>query len=80
MKAQLAGKASDGKALSSFVSYWHLAMTINRSWHGKNRMLKNPSLEERITWHLEHSKNCSCRPIPEKILAEIKKREKSARP
>jgi hypothetical protein len=55
-------------------------MTINRAWHGKNRMLKNPSLEERITWHLEHSKNCSCRPIPEKILAEIKKREKSARP
>jgi hypothetical protein len=35
-------------------------------------MPKNPSVEERIGWHLEHKKNCACRPIPKKLLAEMK--------
>jgi hypothetical protein len=34
-------------------------------------MPKNPTLEQRIEWHLEHQKNCKCRPIPEKLLREI---------
>jgi len=55
-------------------------MKLNRRWHEKNRMPKNPSLEERIKWHVEHSKNCRCRPISEKILTEIKKRSKKTRP
>ncbi len=50
-------------------------MKINKEWHLKNRMPKNPSLEERIKWHKEHAINCSCRPIPENLLVEIKKRE-----
>ena len=41
----------------------------------KNRMTKNPSMETRIKWHIKHSENCSCRPIPEKLLKEIKKRK-----
>ena len=49
-------------------------MTINKDWHLANRMPKNPSLDQRIKWHLEHAKNCQCHPIDEKILAEIKKR------
>jgi hypothetical protein len=52
-------------------------MKINKEWHVKNVMPKNPSLEERIAWHIEHSQNCSCRPIPEKLLSEIKRRGKS---
>src|SRR3972149_8465617 len=44
---------------------------INEAWHKKNRMPKNPSLQERIKWHLEHSKNFACRPIPPKIREEI---------
>jgi hypothetical protein len=55
-------------------------MAVNRNWHEKNRMPKNPSLEDRVKWHVEHSENCSCRPIPEKILAEIKKKLKRMRP
>jgi len=47
---------------------------INAEWHKKNRMPKNPTLEERIKWHLAHSKNCTCRPLEGKILEEIKKR------
>jgi len=46
---------------------------INAVWHKKNRMPKNPTSEERIKWHISHAKNCSCRPIPEKLKEEIRK-------
>lgn len=49
-------------------------MNINREWHLANKMPKNPSLDERIVWHLAHAKNCKCRALGEKILEEIKKR------
>ncbi|HWS48988.1 MAG TPA: hypothetical protein VN174_02990 [Candidatus Methanoperedens sp.] len=51
-------------------------MSINRDWHLANKMLKNPTLDQRIEWHLEHSKNCDCRVLGGKILEEIKKRGK----
>jgi hypothetical protein len=47
---------------------------INREWHEAYRMPKNPTLDQRITWHLAHAKNCTCRPLGGKILEEIKKR------
>lgn len=47
---------------------------INASWHLSNKMPKNPSLEERIKWHIEHSQNCKCRPMDPKIVKEIEKR------
>jgi len=37
-------------------------------------MPKNPSTQERIKWHLEHAKHCACRPIPAKLLDEMKKK------
>lgn len=37
---------------------------LNRLWHEQNRMPKNPTVEQRIAWHLEHAKNCRCREIP----------------
>jgi hypothetical protein len=46
-------------------------MKINKEWHEKNKMPKNPSLDERMKWHIEHAKNCTCRPIPDKLKAEI---------
>lgn len=50
-------------------------MAINKEWHLKNRMPKDASFEERVRWHTEHSKNCSCRPgFPEKLLEEMKRR------
>ena len=48
-------------------------MQINKEWHLKNRMPKNPTLDERINWHIDHSKNCSCREMPESIRKEIEK-------
>ncbi|MFA4996158.1 MAG: hypothetical protein WC536_03405 [Patescibacteria group bacterium] len=47
---------------------------INKEWHLANKMPKNPTLEHRMEWHIEHAKNCFCRPMPEKIAEEIKKR------
>jgi len=48
---------------------------LNKEWHLGHRMPKNATIEDRIAWHLEHSKNCGCRPIPEKLKEEIKKRK-----
>lgn len=51
-------------------------MTINKSWHQANKMPKNPTLEQKIQWHLEHLKNCQCRTdLPPQIKEEIEKRK-----
>lgn len=39
-------------------------------------MPKNPTEEERIEWHREHAKACSCRPIPKNLVGKIKDRGK----
>lgn len=53
-------------------------MAINAKWHLKNKMPNPPAggltIDQRIEWHLEHAKNCACRPLGGKILEEIKKR------
>ncbi|AEM69497.1 hypothetical protein Murru_0443 [Allomuricauda ruestringensis DSM 13258] len=49
-------------------------MKLNKNWHIANKMPKNPTIYERIEWHLEHQKNCECRDIPEKLKLEINKR------
>jgi hypothetical protein len=53
---------------------------INASWHLENKMPNNPTLEERMQWHLGHSQNCQCRPIDPKIWKEIKNRIKRNSP
>jgi len=52
-------------------------MKLNKEWHATHRMPQNASIEDRISWHLEHQKHCKCREIPEKFLMEIKKRKES---
>lgn len=49
-------------------------MPINNEWHLKNRMPKNATTWQRIKWHTEHQKHCSCVPIPKKLLDKVKKR------
>jgi hypothetical protein len=51
------------------------ALKLNSEWHLTHRMPVNATIEQRITWHIEHEKHCGCRPIPEKLKAEIKKRK-----
>lgn len=49
-------------------------MKINKAWHRKNKMPKNPTIDARIKWHVAHAKNCGCRKIAGKLLEEITKR------
>lgn len=49
-------------------------MKLNAQWHTSHKMPKNASLDDRVTWHLEHAANCSCRPLHGKILEEIQRR------
>ncbi len=48
-------------------------MKINKEWHHKNPMPKNATLQQRVAWHLAHSKHCECRPIPLQLQNELKK-------
>ncbi len=50
-------------------------MKINKEWHEKNKMPKNPSFDQRVKWHLEHQKHCACgKEIPKNIGEELKRR------
>ena len=43
-------------------------------------MPKNPTREERLEWHMEHQANCSCRPVPDSLAAEIAAFKRRASP
>jgi hypothetical protein len=47
---------------------------INKEWHEKNRMVKNPTLDQRVSWHVEHARHCQCRKLEGKMLEEIRSR------
>ena len=51
---------------------------MNEGWHSAHPMPKNPTIDERVDWHLEHAKDCGCRPIPETISQEIDRRRSKA--
>ena len=52
-------------------------MKINAEWHKANKMPKNPTLDQRLDWHIGHAKNCQCWPVPPKLQEEIEKRNSS---
>ena len=47
---------------------------MNKQWHEQHSMPNNATLEKRMLWHIEHATHCGCRPIPDSVLAEMKKR------
>jgi uncharacterized protein YdhG (YjbR/CyaY superfamily) len=46
---------------------------MNAEWHKKHALPKGASLEERISWHREHQERCACRPIPPKLLDQMRR-------
>jgi len=48
--------------------------TMNAAWHKAHPIPKNPTLDQRVAWHLDHARNCGCRPIAGKIRDEMLKR------
>jgi hypothetical protein len=49
-------------------------MEINAEWHSKNKLPENPTLDQRVKWHIEHARHCSCHAADDDILEELKKR------
>jgi len=49
-------------------------MKINAQWHTKNKMPKNPTLDQRVEWHISHARNCACREMPARIKEEVIKK------
>lgn len=47
---------------------------INAAWHRAHPMPKNPTLDQRIAWHVAHAKACGCRAIAGKLRDEMLKR------
>jgi len=46
---------------------------MNKTWHERHKMPKAPTVEQRLHWHLAHSKHCGCRPVPNYVLVEMRK-------
>jgi len=47
---------------------------LNAEWHRANRMPKNPTMDQRIVWHLAHARACGCREISGKLREEMERR------
>jgi hypothetical protein len=47
---------------------------MNADWHRSHVLASNAPMDARIEWHLEHARECACRPIPPSVLAEIEAR------
>lgn len=47
---------------------------MNAEWHEKHRMPPRAKLPQRVKWHLEHARECGCRPIPGTVLDAILRR------
>ena len=47
---------------------------LNAEWHRAHPMPRNPTIDQRIAWHVDHSKHCGCREIPDKLRAKMRQR------
>lgn len=53
---------------------------INEVWHKAHPMPARAKEEQRLDWHLAHSLNCGCRPMPRAVRDLLKKREAAHKP
>jgi hypothetical protein len=54
-------------------------VALNKEWHRENRMPPKATRAQRIAWHAEHAKKCSCREIPDSIRRDVEKLLKPVR-
>jgi hypothetical protein len=45
---------------------------MNKEWHKQHTMPSAANEQQRIQWHLEHTKHCGCRPFPKKLAEKMK--------
>lgn len=48
---------------------------INKDWHSKNRMPAKAKPAQKLQWHVNHARECGCRPIPGPIKLLMKERK-----
>jgi hypothetical protein len=44
---------------------------MNAEWHHANPMPKNPTIAQRVRWHLAHRTYCACRPVPPQLISLV---------
>jgi hypothetical protein len=44
---------------------------MNTEWHQQHKMPKNATMGQRIAWHVEHERECACRPMPESVRSAM---------
>jgi hypothetical protein len=49
-------------------------MKRNDEWHSKNKISENPTIDQRVRWHIEHARHCPCHYVDDEILEEVKNR------
>jgi hypothetical protein len=42
-------------------------MIVNIAWHECHTMVKDPSVDQEILWHIAHKQHCGCSEIPARI-------------
>jgi hypothetical protein len=46
-------------------------MPVNEAWHLEHPMPPRAGTRQRAEWHLEHSRECGCRPIPPRLREQM---------
>jgi hypothetical protein len=70
-EAPFAGSVETGSRRIGHPSRQLEVLDINAEWHAANAMPKNPTVEQRVHWHLAHQTHCACRPIPPELASHI---------
>jgi hypothetical protein len=52
-------------------------VALNKEWHRLNRMPLRATREQRIKWHVVHTRVCGCCEIPESVRADVERLLKS---
>ncbi len=50
-------------------------MKINAAWHRKNRVPKPADTNKYLQWHVDHARECGCRPIPDSAKKLLNQRK-----
>lgn len=48
---------------------------VNENWHKNNPIPQKVTINQRIQWHVDHQRECGCRPIPPLIQTKMLERK-----
>lgn len=65
---------SHSKKAEQQVQHGEFDSSPHTEWHLKHQLPKNPTLDQRVKWHMDHARRCPCPSKDEDIMEELKKR------